>query len=212
MSHTVFDRPPIIIEPAAPPRAACIWLHGLGAAGHDFEPVGRALQLTVPVRFILPHAPVQPVTINGGVPMRAWFDIRSPVLDEAVDATGIARSSEAVAQLAQVQGVPVLLAGFSQGGLIALHAALRHGVARGVLALSTWYPFDPPANHLPIFMAHGELDEIVPLPLARESAARLEAAGARLSWHTWSMGHTVIQEEITALNHWLNRQLEALDG
>ncbi len=212
MPQPVFDKPPIIIEPAVPPRAACIWLHGLGADGHDFEPVVQMLQLPVPVRFILPHAPVQPVTLNGGVPMRAWFDIRSLQLDKDVDAEGIARSSVAIAELAAAQGLPVVLAGFSQGGLIALHTALQHDTAGAMIALSTWYPFTPPTTALPVFMAHGTADEIVPLALAQQSAQRLAAAGVQLSWHAWPMGHTVIPEEIAALNHWLNQQLEALDG
>ncbi|SIO08533.1 phospholipase/carboxylesterase [Sulfurivirga caldicuralii] len=212
MLQPSFDKPPIIIEPPQPPRAACIWLHGLGADGHDFEPVVHMLQLPVSVRFVLPHAPVQPVTINGGLPMRAWFDIRSLQLDEDVDIEGINGSSAAVAELARAQNLPVVLAGFSQGGLIALHAALQAGAAEAVMALSTWYPFTPPTTALPVFMAHGTADEIVPLSLAEESAARLEAAGAQVDWHTWPMGHTVIPEEIAALNQWLNRKLEALDG
>ncbi len=212
MPQPVFDKPPIIIEPPAAPRAACIWLHGLGADGYDFEPLVHALQLTVPVRFILPHAPLQPVTVNGRLPMRAWFDIRSPVLDADVDAQGITHSSAAIAQLAHAQGVPVMLAGFSQGGLIALHTALHENVAAGVIALSTWYPFAPPETHLPILMAHGEQDEIVPLALAQQSAANLQQAGAQLTWQTWPMGHTVIPAEVGAVNRWLNQQLEKLDG
>ena len=204
------NEPPIIVETGPDPVAACVWLHGLGADGHDFEPLVAQLRLSAPVRFVLPHASVRPVTINGGLPMRAWFDIASPQLDAQVDEAGIEASSRQVAALGMEQNLPLLLAGFSQGGLVALHAALRHVLAPlGVLALSTWYPLAVPPNRLRVFMGHGAQDEIVPLPLARDAATRLEAAGARVDWHAWPMGHAVCPEEVAAINDWLNQRLEA---
>ncbi len=205
------NEPPIIVETGPDPVAACIWLQGLGADGHDFEPLVAQLHLSAPVRFVLPHAPVRPVTINGSLPMRAWFDIASPQLAEQVDVDGIETSARAVAALGAQQKLPLLLAGFSQGGLVALHAALHHLPATlGVLALSTWYPLAVPPNRLQVFMGHGTLDEIVPLPLAWDAAERLEAAGARVDWHAWPMGHAVCPEEVTVLNDWINQRLEAL--
>ncbi len=200
---------PIIIETGAAPAAACIWLHGLGADGYDFEPVVMQLNLNAPVRFILPHAPVRPVTLNGGMPMRAWFDIVSLNLEAEVDQEGIEASSEQVLQMADAQPLPVFFAGFSQGGLVALHAALKQKQSPlGVLALSTWYPLSVPENRLNIFMGHGELDDIVPVALAQKTAQRLQQQGAHVDWHVYAMGHSVCPQELVAIEHWLNRQLE----
>ncbi len=203
---------PIIVESGPRPVAACIWLHGLGADGHDFEPVVRQLRPARPVRFVLPHAPLRPVTVNGGMTMRAWFDIAAPDLMTQVDTAGIEASARAVRALAEAQGLPVLLAGFSQGGLVALHAALGGGEVLGVMALSTWYPLSVPANRLEVFMAHGTEDPVVPQALAQRSAQALTAAGARVDWRTYPMPHAVCPAEIEDLAHWLDRRVEAVDG
>jgi len=203
---------PIIVETAPNPVAACIWLHGLGADGMDFVPLVDQLQVKWPVRFVLPHAPVRPVTINGGMPMRAWFDIAHPDLGAQVDVKGIETSAAWVAELAQAQQLPVLLAGFSQGGLVALHAALSHGVTQQVVALSTWYPLSVPVNRLQVFMAHGTADTMVPLSMAEASCAALRQAGASVAWHTYPMSHSVCAEEVADLRQWFNRQLEGLHG
>lgn len=204
--------PPIIVETAPNPVAACIWLHGLGADGTDFVPIVDQLRLKWPVRFVFPHAPVRPVTINGGLPMRAWFDIDSPDLSAEVDADGIGTSAAFVAGLARNQRLPVILAGFSQGGLIALHAALKYKVTPHVIALSTWYPLSVPANTLRVFMAHGIQDTIVPLSLAEASREALSQAGAEVAWHAYTMPHSVCAEEVVDLSRWLNSQLEGLHG
>ncbi len=191
---------PIIIETGAAPAAACIWLHGLGADGYDFEPVVMQLNL---------NAPVRSVTLNGGMPMRAWFDIVSLNLEAEVDQEGIEVSSEQVLLMADAQPLPVFFAGFSQGGLVALHAALKRKQSPlGVLALSTWYPLSVPENRLNIFMGHGELDDIVPVSLAQKTAQRLQKQGAHVDWHVYAMRHSVCPQELVAIEHWLNRQLE----
>lgn len=202
---------PIIIETGTQPVAACIWLHGLGADGHDFVPVVEQLNLIAPMRFVLPHAPVRPVTLNGGMPMRAWFDIASLQLDAQVDEIGIVESSAHAQQLAAQQGLPVCYAGFSQGGVVALHAGL-HGreAPLGVMALSTWYSLPVPPNQLEVFMAHGEYDEIVPVQLAEHTARKLQHQGAHVQWQVYPMGHHVSPEEVGALNSWLNQRLEHL--
>ena len=202
---------PIIVESGTRPVAACIWLHGLGADGHDFVPLVQQLRLQKAVRFILPHAPVQPVTLNGRLPMRAWFDIASLQLDVRVDEAGIEASAQAVAELAEAQGLPLLLAGFSQGGLIALHAALHHLPAvQGVLALSTWYPFAVPRTALHAFVGHGTQDEIVPCALGQQVAEALQTAGAQVDWRTYPMGHAVCPAEVSDINDWINERLEQL--
>lgn len=203
---------PIIVETASNPVAACIWLHGLGADGADFVPIVDQLQLKWPVRFVFPHAPVRPVTINGGMPMRAWFDIDSPDLSAEVDADGIETSAAFVAGLARKQRLPVILAGFSQGGVVALRAALGDGVTQQVVALSTWYPLSVPTNTLRVFMAHGIQDTIVPLSLAEASREALSQAGAEVAWRTYTMPHSVCADEVADLRQWLNRQLEGLHG
>ena len=196
---------------------AVIWLHGLGADGHDFEPIVPELRLAIGARFVFPHAPIRPVTINGGLPMRAWYDIVG--FDAAAeDAAGIRASATAVARLVDrevergIATEQIVLAGFSQGGAIALHLALREPRRlAGVLALSTYLPLAATiANEksaanaaLPIFMAHGSADPVIPLAHADASRRALEREGYAVDWHVYPMAHAVCLPEIEAIGAWL---------
>jgi len=195
-----------------------IWLHGLGADGHDFEPIVPELVFSQrqQTRFIFPHAPPRPVTLNQGYVMPAWFDIVA-IDDRAVqDETGIRATAQRIADLMaqeQQRGVRsehIVLAGFSQGGAIALHLGLRYPQPlAGILALSTFLPLAntlaqerAEANrNIPIYMAHGEYDPIVPLPLAKQAQAQLFEHGYHVEWHSYPMEHTVSPAEITECKH-----------
>jgi phospholipase/carboxylesterase len=213
----------IEIETAPAPDAAVIWLHGLGADGHDFEPVVPELGLParLRVRFVFPHAPVRPVTLNMGMPMRAWYDIQQ-LGGGAEDSAGIRASQSHVEGLVERErgrGVParrVVLAGFSQGGAIALQAGLRYPQRlAGILALSTYLPLAATlaaersaANRdLPLFMAHGTLDPMIPIVRARASRAALEALGYAVEWREYPMPHSVCAEEIGDIAAFLLRAL-----
>jgi len=200
------------------PQLAVIWLHGLGADGHDFEPLVPELGLGFAARFVFPHAPLRPVTINGGMRMRAWYDIFGFGGGLQEDAAGIRVSAAAVTRLIDREierGVPVeriVLAGFSQGGAIALHTALRDArPLAGVLALSTYLPIADTlaaersdANlRLPIFMAHGSADAMLPLALAESSRRTLETLGYAVEWHVYPMAHAVCAPEIATIATWL---------
>jgi phospholipase/carboxylesterase len=195
-----------------------IWLHGLGADGHDFEPIVPELRLAFAARFVFPHAPVRPVTINGGMEMRAWYDILGFDRHAAEDAPGIRASAAALTELIDNEierGMPadrIVLAGFSQGGAIALHTALREPrKLGGVMALSTYLPLattlaaerSAASSGLPIFIAHGSADNVLPLALGESSRRALEAAGYRVEWHAYPMAHSVCLEEILAIGAWL---------
>lgn len=212
--------PAIELTTGHDPKTAVIWMHGLGADGHDFVPIVKELALPddFPVRFVFPNAPMRPVTINGGHVMRAWYDIALDGLDRRADATGIRESQGAIERLIErertrgVEARRIVLAGFSQGGAIALQTALRHRERlAGVLALSTYLPLAETlaseaaqANaDLPIFMAHGSQDQVIPLSMAKDSEAKLKAAGYRIEFHTYPMPHSVCMEEIAAIGHWL---------
>src|SRR5688500_15334845 len=166
----------IEIETGPNPATTVIWLHGLGADGHDFEPIVPELRLAKPVRFVFPHAPIRPVTINNGMRMRAWYDIFQFGRGKE-DEAGIRASQKLVDELiAAEKGRKIVLAGFSQGGAIVLQTALRHPARlAGVLALSTYLPLagmlneerSEPNKDLPIFMAHGQFDDIIPIERAR---------------------------------------------
>jgi phospholipase/carboxylesterase len=202
----------IEIATGARPDAAVIWLHGLGADGHDFEPIVPELRLpaALRLRFIFPHAPVRPVTINQRMRMRAWYDIFQ-LGPGREDEAGIGESAGAVQQLIHEQikrgiNAPrIVLAGFSQGGAIALHTALRYSSPlAGVLALSTYLPLAASlqgemreANRrVPIFMAHGSYDDVIPLVRAEQSRKALGDAGFSVEWRTYPMAHSVCAEEI----------------
>jgi phospholipase/carboxylesterase len=205
------------IETGPEPRAAVIWLHGLGADGHDFEPIVPELDLDLAVRFVFPHAPVRPVTINNGMRMRAWYDIFQ-FGGGPEDEAGIRASQKIVeALIAAERGKKVVLAGFSQGGAIVLQAALRHAEAlAGVLALSTYLPLAgklqaeaSSANRaVPIFMAHGQYDEIIPIDRAEASRDALQRLGYAVEWHAYPMPHSVCAPEIADISRFLNRVLQ----
>ena len=216
--------PCVEIEPARAATHAVIWLHGLGADGHDFEPVVPMLRLDrrFPVRFVFPHAPVIPVTLNGGLPMRAWYDIRDLSIDRRADEGGVRSAARRVVTLLgreRDRGVAperTLLAGFSQGGAVALHVALRHPEPLlGLIALSTYLPTTasldeahPASLGMPIFMAHGTLDPIVPHAFGRAARDRLAERGYAVTWADYPMQHQVCAEEIAALGAWMNIRFE----
>jgi phospholipase/carboxylesterase len=213
----------IEIETGPQPGAAVIWLHGLGADGHDFEPIVPELDLpqAPQVRFVFPHAPVRPVTLNQGMRMRAWYDIFR-LGGGPEDEAGIRASEGLLKGLVEAEkqkGIPaskVVLAGFSQGGAIALQAALRYPERlAGLLALSTYLPLAGkveaerhPANAgLPIFMAHGAYDDIIPLHRADDSRRLLEKLGYAVEWHSYPMPHSVCPPEIEDISAFLAKVL-----
>lgn len=205
------------IETGPNPVGAVIWLHGLGADGHDFEPVVPELRLTRPVRFIFPHAPIRPVTINMGMRMRAWYDIFQ-LGGGPEDTAGIRASQQLLEKLIESQkGRKIVLAGFSQGGAIVLQTGLRYPERlAGILALSTYLPLASSleaeasqANRdIPIFMAHGEFDDLIPLQRAEASREQLARLGYKVQWHSYPMPHSVCAPEIADIAKFLARVLE----
>lgn len=216
----------VIIETGTAAADSCvIWLHGLGADGHDFEPIVPELHLpsAMNTRFIFPHAPMMPVTINQGFVMRAWYDIKSTQIASQPDEAGIRGSAELVNQLVDeqvAQGIPanrIVLAGFSQGGAVVLQAGLRqpHALA-GIMALSTYLPMPGtlPAEksdtnqNTPIFLAHGSIDQVIPVDLGYTTRGLLEKAGYQIEWHEYeNMPHSVSLDEINHISAWLQRVL-----
>lgn len=212
----------IEIETGRHPTSSVIWLHGLGADGHDFEPIVRELELpTAPIRFIFPHAPMQPVTINAGMVMRAWYDVSDAAIRRE-DEAGVRASQmrlEALIAREKERGSPasrILLAGFSQGGAIVLHTGLRHPERlAGIMALSCYLPIAErlaseahAANRdVPIFMGHGTQDPVVVLPRAEESRDLLRRDRYAVEWHEYPMPHSVCLEEIVDIGVWLRRVL-----
>jgi phospholipase/carboxylesterase len=199
------------IETGPNPAVTVIWLHGLGADGHDFEPIVPELKLPKPVRFVFPHAPIRAVTINQGMRMRAWYDIFQFGGGPEDDA-GVRASQELVEDLIKEESVPVVLAGFSQGGAIVLQTALRHaGQLAGVIALSTYLPLaasvakeaSAASKSLPIFMAHGRFDDIIPIERATRSRDFLIELGYKVAWHEYPMPHSVCAEEIRDISKFL---------
>ena len=217
------DVPPTLeAETGADPRAAIIVLHGLGADGSDFAPFVDEIDLAAvgPVRWLFPNAPHQPVTINGGYVMPAWFDIRHDRRDE--DEAGLRRSQAAIEALLareQARGIPahrIVLGGFSQGCAVALLTGLRHAQRlAGVVGLSGYLPLAgtlaaerSAANaELPVFLAHGRQDEMVALPRAEAARDALQALGYPVDWHDYPMGHSVCLDEVRDLRQWLLRVL-----
>lgn len=223
MIKLVEDNDAVSIEPPTV-NATIIWLHGLGADGHDFVPIVEELNYPnkAQTRFIFPHAPYRPVTLNGGYVMRAWYDIVA--IDRAApqDESGIRASAQRLEELIaaqHAQGIAaqrIVLAGFSQGGAIALHTGLRcQQSLGGIMALSCYLPLSvklsgelSSANaHTPILMAHGSYDDIVPIQLAEHSRGVMQQLGYRIDWHTYPMPHSVCQEEIHDISQWLAQVL-----
>ncbi len=212
--------PTVEINPKGPVTAVVIWLHGLGADGHDFEPIVHELDLPPDhgVRFVFPHAPHRPITINGGFVMRAWYDIASPALDGTVDEKGILESERQVEELLEAEiakGVPsgrIILAGFSQGGVIALGLATKRRPAiGGALVLSSYVALPQHLPHaqdaLPLFIAHGTQDTMVPYALGERSRDLLVEKGYQPSWHAYPMPHAVCGQEIDDIGQWLSDAL-----
>ncbi len=214
--------PAIEIETAPNPDAATVWLHGLGDDGRGWSEIVPALRLpsSLRMRFLFPHAPVMPVTINRGYQMRAWYDIREDDFNERADIDGVKKSQaqvEALIARENARGVAasrIVLAGFSQGGAIALYAGLRHAERLGaIVALSTYViaPAALPAEaasanrDVPIFMAHGTQDPVVQFRWAQASKDVLVAAGYNVEWHTYPMPHSAVPEEIAAIREFLIR-------
>lgn len=215
----------IEIETGPAPTAAVLWLHGLGADGNDFVPVVEALDLPErPIRFVFPHAPMRPVTINQGYVMRAWYDVLSMDFERRADERGVRESQglvEALIERETRRGVAargIVLAGFSQGGAIALHTALRFPQRLGgVMGLSTYLPLHDTvageasaANRdLPILMCHGSADPVLPPVLGEMSRDLLVSLGYRVEWQLYPMQHEVCRAEIVAIAAWLGARLQA---
>ena len=218
------DEPAVVIETGTRPVASVIWLHGLGADGHDFEPIVPELQLPpgLAVRFIFPHAPFRPVTWNNGYVMRAWYDIAMTErgfyqnLEHLREAEAAVHGYIAAERARGVDCARIVVAGFSQGGAVALHAGL-HYVDRlaGILCLSAPAPDlerllaeAGTANAAtPFFLAHGEQDAVVPYALGRRAHEALTAAGRQVEWHSYLVGHGVCGQEIADISAWLSRIL-----
>jgi phospholipase/carboxylesterase len=214
----------VILDPATPTDAAVIWLHGLGADGYDFVPIVEELRLpsTMAVRFIFPHARPRPVTINNGFVMRAWYDITSLGANRTEDAAGIRESADVVRKYVEqenARGIAsnrIVIAGFSQGGAIALHAALRHPERlAGVMALSTYLPLQQtvaaeasPANRdVPILVCHGLRDGVVPATMGKAARDTLQGLGYPVEWQAYAMEHQVCMEEVLHISKWLQARL-----
>ncbi|HET7360293.1 MAG TPA: alpha/beta hydrolase [Rhodanobacteraceae bacterium] len=217
-------------ETGAQPTWSVLWLHGLGADGHDFAPiVPELVRRDWPaVRFVFPHAPVRPVTINNGARMRAWYDILEMNLANRADNAGVEQSIaqvEALIAREAERGVPasrLVLAGFSQGGAVALTAGLRRETPlAGLVALSSYLPLTPAAlaqlpeqtlpaaTAQPLFMAHGQHDPVVPFAAGQASAQQLRALGFTVDWHDYPMAHQVCAEQIRDLGDWLSKRFES---
>ncbi len=211
---------PVVIETGREPAATVIWLHGLGADGHDFEPIVPELHLpdSLPLRFVFPHAPYRPVTVNGGYEMRAWYDI-------AIDVSGFHQNEAHIRQAEEylrsllgqerargIESSRIVLAGFSQGAAMALHTGLRYPEAlAGIMALSMPIPLPeriaaerrPENAQTPVFLAHGTADPVVPFAMGETAHRLLTALGQPVEWHRYDMEHNVVPREITDIRTWL---------
>ena len=214
----------ITLEPPSPATACVIWMHGLGADGNDFVPIVPELGLprNHGVRFVFPNAPSMAVTINGGYVMPAWYDITSAEIDKRADEAGVRRSQVAITEVIAEQrgkGITserIVLAGFSQGGVIALQTGLRHSEKLGgIMALSTYLACAESLGseassvnrNIPILMVHGSIDPVIPTTLAKLSKARLETHGYKIEWHEYGMPHSVCAEEVGVIGAFLKRVL-----
>lgn len=202
-----------------------IWLHGLGADGHDFEPIVDELKLAHPFRFIFPHAPEMPVTINNGMRMPAWYDLKSEQIVNQQDEAGIRKSQQSLLALIEreiergIKSQNIILAGFSQGGAIALHTGLRYEKPlAGIMGLSTYLPLlntveneiNKANSNTSIFLAHGNYDQVIPLQLASTTNACLHKFNYSSELKTYPMEHSVCPEEIDDISNWINEQFTAL--
>jgi phospholipase/carboxylesterase len=214
------------IDPPGKVESSVIWMHGLGADAHDFEPIVPHLDIPAELglRFVFPNAPVQPVTINGGMAMRAWYDILGIDIPRQEDEKGLRASEAAIKRLIQrerQQGISaenIILAGFSQGGAMALQTGLRYPeTLGGIMALSCYVPLTamlenerhPDNGNTPIFMAHGTFDPVVPYSLGKTSMELLQSLDYAIEWHEYPMAHEVNLEEIQAIGQWLKQILQS---
>ncbi|MCF6226784.1 MAG: alpha/beta hydrolase [Xanthomonadales bacterium] len=215
-----------VVETAKNPRFTVIWLHGLGADGHDFEPIVPQLGLSqelqaAGVRFIFPNAASRPVTINGGMSMPAWYDIKGMDLRRDQDEQGIADSSKRISDMIDAEiaagrkPAEIVLAGFSQGGAMALHVGLRYPQKlAGIMALSCYLLFpeqletldNPAAAGMDVFAAHGSQDPVVPYAAGKTAASRLSKLGYQVQWQVYTMAHAVCQQEIKDIGRWLSQR------
>ncbi|MBT2340437.1 MULTISPECIES: alpha/beta hydrolase [Pseudomonas] len=214
---------PLIIEPASTADACVIWLHGLGADRFDFLPVAEMLQQSLlTTRFVLPQAPTQPVTINGGYAMPSWYDIRALSPARAIDEAQLEVSAQRVIDLIETQragGIDasrIFLAGFSQGGAVVYHTAFVkwQGPLGGVIALSTYAPtfgdelqLSASQQRIPVLALHGQYDEVVLNPMGRTAKEYLKQHGVTVTWQEYPMGHEVLPEEIRDIGTWLTERL-----
>lgn len=216
--------PCVEIQPQGEHKATVIWLHGLGDSGHGFAPIVPEFNLpeALGIRFVFPHAPERPVTINGGMSMRAWFDIKTMDFNNRADLSGVLESAALIEQLIRAEidkGIPahkIVLAGFSQGGVIALHLGPRFTEALGgIIALST-YMCEPKRlaterhtanSHTPIFMGHGDHDDVVPVAMGKNAFNVLTELNYKVSWQSYPIQHNVCMEEFTAISQWLQERL-----
>ena len=213
--------PHIELNPPTPSVASVIWLHGLGADGNDFKPIVPLLKLPadLPIRFIFPHAPVRPMAINGGMSSRSWFDIDLPKMANEQHIEQSSQQLQAFIDREKALGMPsyrIILAGFSQGGVVALHTGLRSTEPlAGIMALSTFMPtaeaikeeLSTANSSIPIFLAHGQQDAMIPFPAAQASKKILEEMDYDVEWHQYAMGHEVCPEEIGHISLWLQKIL-----
>jgi len=213
----------IEIETRPKPSHSVIWLHGLGADGNDFVPIIQELTLPrLAIRFVFPHAPMRPVTVNGGFVMRAWYDIVYQDLAMKEDEPGLRQAQKSIEELIakeEARGVPanrIVIAGFSQGGVISLQTGLRQAKRlAGIMSLSAYLPLaatvakerNAANNDVPIFLGHGTTDNIVPLPLGAASRDQLIKMGYDVDWHQYPMPHSVCPEELEDIGAWLTRVL-----
>jgi phospholipase/carboxylesterase len=213
----------IEIETRPKPSHSVIWLHGLGADGNDFVPIVQELSLPpLGIRFVFPHAPMRPVTVNGGFVMRAWYDITGQDIAKKEDEAGLRQSQKSIEELIakeESRGVPsgrIVLAGFSQGGVISLQTGLRQPKRlAGVMSLSAYLPLaatiakerNAANNGVPIFLGHGTSDNVVPLALGTASRDQLIKLGYDIDWHQYPMPHSVCPEELADISAWLTRVL-----
>lgn len=217
MAHSTLSM--LEVNPTKPAIGSVIWLHGLGADGNDFVPIVSELKLPeqLPLRFVFPHAPLRPVSINNGYVMRAWYDILSLQIDGNIDHAGIAKSAAQINDLIaheQHMGIPtdkIILAGFSQGAVMALTAGLTYAKPlAGIVALSGYFPnaeqilsAHPDKQSLPIFLAHGTQDPIVPYFLGQQAHEALKKNHCAVTWKSYAIPHSVCAEEIGDLREWL---------
>jgi phospholipase/carboxylesterase len=216
--------PFVEVNPKSQPKAAVIWLHGLGDSGNGFAPIVPELKLPdeLGIRFVFPHAPIRPVTINNGMEMRAWYDITNMDFNNRADSQGVKESADLVADLIEdeiASGIPadkIVLVGFSQGGVVALHLGTRYAKTLGGIMSMSSYMSEPeklaaeahPANKdTSIFVAHGTHDDVVPVFMGNAAFKVLESNGYSVTWHEYAMQHNVCMQQLNDVSAWLQQKL-----